>query len=212
MRTSRVFVLTIRLGTSAYESDRTLACTILRRRADGPLLVRDKEASDKAQHPDDRNILRYTSRQPYVQAIFVDYTALERAQGELRSYGLPTGVVSRERRRACRAELPCTCVLLDPWEARARSTTGTLFALYNRVATCPRHAQLVPRSRIRPLAPLVQQQMAALLADAPTTTRVGAPGAIDERASLPGRQSRNRNVEALLATVAARGRKIAMSG
>lgn len=211
--TSRVYVLTIHYPDCLSESDRTLTHTILRRRSDGPLVVREC-GFNKIQRSKDWCKLRYTSGRPYVQAVFTDLTALSLAQEALHAFvpGLPAGVVRNERRQPQRPEVPCTCVLTEARAIQAVGITGThpAYPYYSQVATCQRHAQLLPKPYARPLASLVQQ-VREVWHELPTT-RHGVQVMIDELPRLGNPAGKTGRMVPFAAEVGHEGRKIALYG
>lgn len=144
MTNPRVCVLTILYPSWLSESERSMTHTILRRRSDGPLLVRERDPGPAQRAKKDWGKLRYTSGKPHIQAIFTDAEVLARVQAELKAFvpDLPAGVVRRERRRRYHPDLPCMCVLPCPKAPRPESMAGahTPFPSYTQVATCPRPA------------------------------------------------------------------------
>lgn len=215
MTTPRVYVLTIPYPDWLCESDRSLTHTILRRRSDGPLIVRERGCGTSWRSKD-WGKLRYTSGRPHVQAIFTDLAALSRAQTELQTFvpGLPAGVVRHERRRNQRPELPCTCVLPRMRAMRTESTAGahTPFPRYYQVATCPRHAQLLPRSCAQPQVSLVQRQVLELVQELPDPAHAGLPLVIDEPAALIRRSGKTSSAAQRVAELAREGRKFVLYG
>lgn len=208
--TSRVYVLTIYYPDWVCESDRSLAHTILRRRSDGPLIVREHERGP-SQHPKDWGKLRYTSHRPTVQALFPDWATLCRAQQDLHTCvpHMPEGMVRFERRRTHYPELPCTCVLP---EARAIQMGIPVFPHYSQVADCKRHAHLLARSCSQHLMTLVQQQAGDVMRDLPATPHPELPLTVDELPTIHRSPSTSAQL-ATLATILARdGRKVALYG
>jgi hypothetical protein len=211
MPTSRVYILRIYLATSVYETERSLAYTLLRRRADGPLLVRD-HGHERAGRSQDGSKLRYTTGYPFVQAVFSDSTSLARAEAELRAHvpRFPTGVVRCERRRNHRPEPACACVLAEIREFKAEGAARTLTPHYKQVAACHRHAQLLPRCCAMGARGLVQQQGQALVGGKAPAVHARMAVTIDELPSIVTPPGTAGKVEALLAAVTSRGRKIAL--
>jgi len=211
MTTSRVYVLTIPYPDWLCASARALAHTILRRRSDGPLIVRERERGT-SQRSEDRGKLHYTSGRPHVQAIFSDPTALGRAQEELRTHVpvLPKGRVRHERRRKFRPELPCTCVLPGAKAMWGEGVAGshTPIPSYSNVASCPRHSQLLPRPCTQLLAALIRQL--ELVLELPGRTPGGVPLLIDEPPVLTGRSSKSDSAARRAAKYAREGRKFAL--
>src|SRR2546423_673857 len=126
MTNPRVSVLTIFFPSWLPESARSITRTILRRRADGPLLECERDPDTASSGRKDWGKPRYTSGRPHIQAVFTDQEALTRVQAELQAFvpDLPQGVVRREHRRHSRPELPCTCVLPCPKGPRPEGVTG----------------------------------------------------------------------------------------
>jgi hypothetical protein len=208
--TPRVYVLTIPYPDWVCESDRALTHVILRRRADGPLIVRER-ADGKADRSKDRSKMRYTGGRPLVQAVFPDRVALERAQQDLRTFvpHLPEGVVRLERRRAQRPELPCTCVLPA---LRALQAGASAFPHYCQVADCQRHAHLLTRPCPQPQTTLVQQQVRDVVQGFSATPSPGLSLVVDEMPSLHSRPAASARLTTLAATLARDGKKVALYG
>jgi len=215
MTTPRVYVLTIPYPSWLCESDRSLTHTILRRRSDGPLIVRERDRGTPGRCKD-YGKLRYTGGRPHVQAIFTDLASLSRAQTDLQTFvpGLPVGVVSHERRRIQRPELPCTCVLPGVRALRTESVAvaHTAFPHYGQVATCPRHAQLLPRGSAQPLDSLVQRQVLELVQELPGPAHAGVPLVIDEPPALIGRSGKTSSAAQFVAELARTGTKFVLYG
>ena len=209
MTTHRVYVLTIPYPGWLCESDRSLVYTILRRRSDGPLIVREHDCGN-SRRTKDRGKLRYTSRRPYVRAIFADFSVLRLVQEELRALvpGLPTGMVRHERRRIQRTELPCTCGLPGARVNRTEGMAGvhTLFPSYDQVATCLRHAQLIPASCAHPLVSPVQQPVQEL----PGRAYQEVPLVLDELPVLIGHSGKTISAAQRVFDLAVKGRKFAL--
>jgi hypothetical protein len=208
--TPRVYVLTIPYPDWVCESDRALTHVMLRRRADGPLVVRER-AGDKAYRSKDRSKLRYTGGRPFVQAVFSDQVALGRVQQDLRTFvpHLPKGVVRFERRRAQRPERPCTCVLPA---LRALQAGVPAFPHYSQVAECQRHAHLLTQPCPQPRTSLVQQQVGALVQGFPATPSSGPALLVDELPALHSRPAKSAGLATLAATLARGGAKVALYG
>lgn len=118
------YILTIPLTEGALPGYRTLAERLLRRRSDGPIVVRDEREISRATHA------------MCIRAAFSDQDALAAVKDELRRFipHVPLRV-HREHRRPCgETESPCSCVLLG--------VQGELPCYYRQEA-CLRHCHLV---------------------------------------------------------------------
>jgi hypothetical protein len=162
MQKQTLFTLTIPLPVFLSESERSDLFTILRRKADGPLIVREWCAGRPLHSKKESSRLRYTTGVPFVRAHFSDRAILACVSQELSTCvpQLARGQVGCEHRRAGRRqERTCTCVLDQPTtQTRAYSHKPH----YSQVATCPRHG-----SRTRDLLSLIRQQARNLSQDLP---------------------------------------------
>src|SRR5436305_5767601 len=139
----RIHVLTIPLNAEVPPVSRTLAEILLRRRSDGPIVVRDESKGPR------------TTPAICIQATFSSLQALDLAKSDLRRFLPHLRVrVHLERRQSCgRAEPACSCELLEVLE------TGPC---YRRQGACRRHSSLAARSI--PDAPrFVEEQVAAIV-------------------------------------------------
>ncbi len=197
-------VLTIHYPDWVCESDRALAHIILRRRSDGPLIVRER-AGGKASRSKDWSKLRFTSGLPSVQAVFSDRVDLSRALQDLHACVpyLPEGVVRFGRRRTFRPELPCTCVLSAGIAASPH---------YSQVGDCQRHAHLLARPCPQPLTALVAQQVRDLVPYLEALPSAGLPMVVDELPARGGHPGKTARLATLAATLARDGKKVALYG
>lgn len=205
-----VHVLTIPLEGKQFEPDCRLAQTLLRRRADGPLLLRD---AGGGRHTGSEGKLRPANGRPFLQAVFSDLEVLERIQEELRLWApfMPVGLVRRERRKVRPSDLPCSCILtLVRWDEQSLLRSPR----YGQVDTCPRHASLLPKPcAYQPLAPRVQKQLRDLVQGFTAPSPNPLPMLSDELPRLPMSSRGTSNATALmLAEMAREGRGFALYG
>lgn len=206
MQNRHVYVLTIPLVGKVSESDRRLTQTLLRRRADGPLLLRDN-GQGKCMRSEGK--LRTTSRTPCLQAVFSDREGLACALEDLRTWAPPLEpwIVRYERRRARQADPPCSCILTEVcWDQRSWCNIPR----YSQMECCQRHS---PRSRIpgvRLLTPLVRQQVLELVQDFPASPRAGLPMLVDELPQFLVRSDASDRMPLQLAALLRDGRKLGL--
>ena len=167
MHHRRIHVLTIPLNAEVLPASRTLAEILLRRRSDGPIVVRDESKGPR------------TTPAICIQATFSSLQALDLAKSDLRRFlpYLPVRV-RLERRQSCgRAEPACSCELLEVLE------TGPC---YRQQGACRRHYSLAARSI--PDAPrFVEEQAAAIVRE----TRQAGWSVVSSGGKPPARSSRN---------------------
>src|SRR5713226_10484131 len=98
---TRIHVLTIPLTLDVPTAHRTILQVLLRRRADGPLVVREENDRERS------------TGSGLVQACFSERATLDLSQQELRRHipYLQMQVREERRRSAFQADLPCSCVL-----------------------------------------------------------------------------------------------------
>src|ERR1700730_14850746 len=99
----RIYVLTIPLSEGSLLGCRTLAQIILRRRSDGPVIVRDEGKGP------------FTANALSIQGIFPDQFALDTVKSELRRSlpHIPMRVRLERRRSHGRRDPACSSVPLD---------------------------------------------------------------------------------------------------
>ena len=167
MSRRRIHVLTIPLNTEVLPASRALAQILLRRRSDGPIMVRDESEGPR------------TTPAICIQATFSSLQALDRATSDLRRFlpHLPVRV-RLERRRSCGWDEPaCSCELLEVLETGPR---------YRQQEACQRHAFLARRST--PDSPrFVEEQAASALRE----TRRAGWSVISTAGKSPTRPLRN---------------------
>lgn len=163
----RIHVLTIPLNAEVLPVSRAHAQILLRRRSDGPVVVRDESKGPR------------TTPAICIQATFSSQQALDLVKSDLQRF-LPHLLVRvrLERRRSCGWDEPtCSCELLEVLE------TGPC---YHQQGACQRHSYLARRST--PDAPrLVEEQVAAILRG----TRQAGWSVISAAGKSPARSSRN---------------------
>ncbi len=139
----RIYVLTIPLSEGSLPGCRTLAQIILRRRSDGPIIVRDEGKGP------------LTANSPSIQAIFPDQLTLDTVKGELRRLlpHVPMLVRLEDRRSHGRGDPPCSCVLLGVQGDRP---------CYYHQETCLRHCEL-SGGYTPPESGRLQEQVTAIL-------------------------------------------------